>query len=62
MKKNYIQPTILVVRIQHSGVICVSQTSTTGLDSNLNYDASGGNQGNAWTKETSDVNPWDEEW
>ena len=62
MKKNYMQPTILVVRIQHSGVTCITQVSTTRLDSSLNYDASGGDQGSAWTKETSDVNLWDNEW
>ncbi len=63
MKKNYMQPTILVVRIQHSGVICVSQVSTSGLgDYDLNYNASGASQSSAWTKETSDVNLWDNEW
>ena len=63
MKNNYIQPTILVVKIQHSGIICGSQvgsTTTTGLDRNLNYDANGGDQSNAWTKEST--NAWDEEW
>jgi hypothetical protein len=60
MKKIYMQPTIMVVKIQHSGIICTS-TRTTGLgDTNLNYDPNGGNQGSAWTKESSST--WDEEW
>ncbi len=63
MKKTYIHPAMMAMKLQHQGIICGSQigsTTTTGLDSNLNYDANGGNQSNAWTKESSNI--WDEEW
>lgn len=62
MKKTYIHPAMMAVKLQHQGIICVSRTSTTGLGSdNLNYDANGGNQSDAWTKE-SNGGVWDEEW
>ena len=54
----------MAVKLQHQSIICVSQvgsTTTTGLDRNLNYDANGGDQSNAWTKE-SNGSVWDEEW
>ena len=64
MKKTYIHPAMMAVKLQHQSIICVSQvgsTTTTGLDRNLNYDANGGDQSNAWTKE-SNGSVWDEEW
>ena len=61
MKKTYIHPAMMAVKLQHQGIVCVSQASTTGLGGdNLNYDANGGDQSNAWTKEST--NAWDEEW
>ena len=53
---------MMAVKLQHQSIICVSQTATQGLGSdNLNYDANGGNQSDAWTKE-SNGSVWDEEW
>ena len=47
MKKNYLQPTIQVVKIQTAGMLAVSGTTTTG-GINLNYKKDGGDQGDAW--------------
>ena len=60
--KNYIQPTILVVRLQHQGLLM--QQSMRGMSSNLSDDDAlnygGGGSGEVRTKESSGV--WDEEW
>ena len=32
MKKEYMKPTMRVVKIQHSGIICTSLTTSTNLD------------------------------
>jgi hypothetical protein len=46
-KKNYVQPTIEVVKIQLAGMLAVSGTNTQGLDGdNLIYDENGGDPGN----------------
>ena len=46
-KKNYVQPTIEVVKIQLAGMLAVSGTNTQGLgDDNLIYDENGGDPGN----------------
>ena len=60
-KKDYMQPTTVVVKIQHSKMLCGS-LRTSGLgDNDLGYDEKGGNQSDAWTKE-SNGSVWDEEW
>lgn len=40
---------VKVVQLLHQNrLLTVSNTSTTGLDRNLNYDCNGGDQENAW--------------
>ena len=59
-KKDYIQPTMKVVRIKTQALLVgISNTSTQGLDSKgLEFDKKGGNQGNAWSRGNSG---WDDE-
>ena len=61
--KKYIQPTILVVRLQHQGLL-MQQSGIRGMSSNLSDDDAigygGGGSGEVRTKESSGV--WDEEW
>ena len=58
------KPTMIVVRLQHSSIICTSTAAIQGLSSNLdggdaiNYGGAG--SGSARTKESSNI--WDEEW
>ena len=40
-RKEYMQPTMDVVKIAHSQMLCVSQIVTIGLDENLIPDGSG---------------------
>ena len=60
--KKYIQPTILVVRLQHQGLLM--QQSIHGMSSNLSGDDAigygGGGSGEVRTKESGSI--WDEEW
>ena len=55
---------MIVVRLQHSSIICTSTAAIQGLSSNLdggdaiNY--GGAVTGSARTKESSNI--WDEEW
>ena len=61
--KTYIQPAIVVVRLQHQSIICVSTNSVT---SNVGLCGAGddglitGGSGDARTRESTSV--WDEEW
>jgi hypothetical protein len=62
MKKNYLSPTMMVVKLQHQGMLM--DLSMKGLGTNLtDGDAiiycDGGN-GDARTKEFGSI--WDEEW
>ena len=59
MKITYIQPTMVVVKLQHQGIICTSGivTRTAG---NADLDYEGGGSGPARTKESSNV--WDDTW
>jgi len=60
MKKTYIHPAMMAVKLQHQNIICVSQASTTGLGTdNLQYEKNGGDQSDAWVKQSS---IWDSEW
>ena len=43
IKKDYMQPTTNVVKIQHSKMLCGSDVKTTGLDNNLVKDETPGN-------------------
>ena len=64
MKQSYIQPTMVAVKLQHSGIICTSTAAIQNLSSNLTGDDAinygGAGTGDARTKESSSV--WDEEW
>ena len=61
-KKEYMQPTMTVVKIQHSQMLCISDAKANGLGSDgLDYDKNGGNQGNAWSRKHKDVWDGDEE-
>ena len=63
MKRTYVHPTMIVVKLQHQSIICQSVTGLRG-NGGLGYggdDASyveGG--GDVRTRESSGV--WDEEW
>ncbi len=62
MKKNYQQPMMRIVRIQHHGIICTSGGSNkvgrvSSGDTDITY--GGGDNGTARVKEQ---NVWDEEW
>ena len=62
MKREYIQPATLAEKAQHmTDILTISSVSTSGLNStdDLQYDKSGGDQGDAWVKQS---NVWDEEW
>ena len=54
---------MITVKVQHSGIICLSDAGSYGLGygQELNYDSNGGNQGNAWSKRGGSVD-WDDDW
>ncbi len=61
MKKTYMTPGIVVVRLQHQSIICLSMKDVDGMgyggasSNKTNYDT-----GEARTRQCSGV--WDEEW
>ena len=63
MKKTYIKPEILVVRLQHQGLL---MDSLKNITSNVDLCGAGadgsitGGNGDARTKESGSI--WDEEW
>ena len=60
MKKTYIQPEMLTVKLQHMQMLCESLTAVENgnPDTNIIYDGEG--TGPARVKEGTNV--WDEEW
>jgi hypothetical protein len=55
IKKNYMQPTIQVVKIQTVGMLAISGTSTDGLDGDdLDYDENGADPGDVLSREIYD--------
>ena len=59
MKKTYITPGMVTVRLQHQSIICQSgAVSTLSCPEDITY--GGGGSGEAYTKESSGV--WDEDW
>jgi len=63
MKKEYMKPTMRVVKIQHSGIICTSLTTTsTNLDEGetLTIGGGGNGQGRARSNGGIDWDDWDE--
>ena len=60
--KTYSKPTMIVVKIQHRGIICVSDP-VTSLGGNSGMTLGGSDtsyDGDIRTKESSSI--WDEEW
>ena len=41
MKKNYEKPTMIVVKIQHSGIICQSKVGDTESNAGMKYGGAG---------------------
>ncbi len=63
MRRRYIQPEILVVRLQHQSIICCSPVADIQSDEGMLYGgAGGGTEGSvvAFTRESRSI--WDEEW
>jgi hypothetical protein len=55
--KTYIQPSMVVVRLQHQSIIC--QSGFRGMSSD-DVDYAGAGNGDSRTRESSSV--WDDEW
>ena len=52
---------MVVVRLQHQGIICSSGSLLRSVDSGTNdINYGGGGSGDAYTRESSSV--WDDEW
>ncbi len=47
-KKDYIQPTMIVVKIKMQGHLLIDSVTTSGADGLDGYDDNGGNQEYAW--------------
>jgi len=62
MKKTYLQPTMMVVRLQQQSIICSSPVSrvSTNLDEGAAIDYGGGGSRPARVKSNT-VN-WDDDW
>ena len=61
MKNAYLKPMMLVVKIQHSGIICESTVTTLQSNASLKLGGSDASyEGEIRTKESSDI--WDDEW
>ena len=63
MKRIYIQPEILVVRLQHQNIICSSPVAGIQSEEGIQYGgAGGGTEGSieVFTRQSNSV--WDEEW
>jgi hypothetical protein len=56
--KKYIQPCLVVVRLQHHSIICSS--TVRGFSCSEDIDYVGGGSGDAYARESSGV--WDDEW
>ena len=62
-KKDYMQPTMNVEKIQDSQMLCFSNAQATGLGGDgLGYDKNGGNLGNAWSRGSSVWDDEEEDW
>ena len=59
MKKTYIQPTVIEVKLQHHANILTVSTDAYGMNRSLQSEE----VDEAWTKENSGSgNAWDDEW
>ena len=59
MKKTYLQPTMMVVRLQQQSIICASPVSDVSSNADMGY--GGGGNGPARARQHSDAG-WDDEW
>ena len=59
MKKTYIQPEVLTMKLQHMQMLCESLTSVQDGNGNTGIGYGGEGTGPARVKDT---NVWDEEW
>ncbi|MBQ4391696.1 MAG: hypothetical protein II826_01140 [Prevotella sp.] len=59
MKKKYMKPTMMVVRLQQQGIICASPVSN--VDSNADLNFGGGGSGPSRARSHGDTG-WDDEW
>ena len=55
--KNYIKPEIIVVRLQHKGLLMQSPCSS--ITNNVGFNYGGGGSGSARTREQDNI--WDDE-
>lgn len=60
MRREYSKPTIIMVRLQHSGIICVSGDQVNNITGNADLNFGGVGDVDARTKESSSL--WDEVW
>ena len=60
MKKNYQQPTMLVVKVQQPQVICQSVTSVYSGDTNIKYYGSGSAESARVKTNSVDWDEWEE--
>ena len=60
MKKTYLQPTMMVVRLQQQSIICASNDVSL-VNSNAGIDYGGGDTGPARARQNSGTD-WDNEW
>ena len=61
MKKNYSNPNMTVVRLQHQGLLMQSvQSFSSNLTDSDAIGYGGGSSGSARTKESGNI--WDDEW
>ena len=60
MKKTYLQPTMMVVRLQQQSIICTSN-DVSRVSGNAGIDYGGGGSGPARARQNSGTD-WDNEW
>ena len=60
MKKTYLQPTMMVVRLQQQSIICTSN-DVSRVSGNTDLDYAGGGTGPARARSYGDTD-WDNEW
>jgi len=63
MKRIYIRPEILVVRLHHQNIICSSPVAGIQCEEGIQYGGAGGStevSNEAFTRQNSNI--WDEEW
>ena len=57
MKKTYLKPTMMVVKLQHQGIICTSEVRGVTSDAGIGY--GGGGRGSARVRGREEVD-WDD--